>query len=307
MRVSALGLFHPRIREWFGARFEAPTDIQTRAWPRITAGDHLLATAPTGSGKTLAAFLWALNQLATGAWPRGGMRVLYVSPLKALNNDVRKNLLQPLAELRERFPGELPEINVQVRSGDTPQAERRRMLRHPPEILVTTPESLNLLLSSHGGRRILTGVKTVILDEIHAVAGNKRGTYLMTAVERLAALAGEFQRLALSATVRPLETVAQFVGGEGREVAVVESADEKRLEISVCGVARGDDPSVWPSLVARFREIIDRNRSTLIFVNSRAAAEKLVRWLNEDALEPFAYAHHGSLSRELRTLVERKL
>jgi ATP-dependent Lhr-like helicase len=305
--VSALDLFHPRIREWFNARFEAPTDIQNRAWPRTARGEHLLATAPTGSGKTLTAFLWALNQLATGAWEGGGTRVLYVSPLKALNNDVRRNLLQPLAELRERFGDELPAIAVQVRSGDTPQAERRRMLRHPPEILVTTPESLNLLLSSHGGRRILTGVKTVILDEIHAVAGNKRGTYLMTAVERLAALAGEFQRLALSATVRPLETVARFVGGGGREVAVVESADEKRLEVSVCGVTRGDDPSVWPSLVARFREIIEANRSTLLFVNSRAAAEKLVRWLNEGATEPLAYAHHGSLSRELRTLVERKL
>ncbi|MHC5050264.1 MAG: DEAD/DEAH box helicase [Planctomycetota bacterium] len=305
--MSALDLFQPRIREWFAGRFEAPTDIQTRAWPRISAGDHVLATAPTGSGKTLAAFLWALDQLLTGAWGRGATRVLYVSPLKALNNDVRRNLLQPLAELRERFGGQLAEINVQVRSGDTPQAERRRMLRHPPEILVTTPESLNLLLSSHGGRRILTGVRTVILDEIHAVAGNKRGTYLMTAVERLAALAGEFQRLALSATVRPLDTVAQFVGGTGRKVAIVESAAEKRLEVSVCGVARDDDPSIWPALVKRFREIIDRNRSTLLFVNSRAAAEKLVRWLNEGEATPLAYAHHGSLSRELRTLVEHKL
>ena len=205
--MDALALFSQRVvRDWFARKFEAPTDIQSQAWPVIARGEHVLLTAPTGSGKTLTAFLWAIDRLASGAWEPGGVRVVYVSPLKALNNDIRRNLLGPLDEMGLA-------IRVKTRSGDTAQHERRAMLRHPPEILVTTPESLNLLLNAHGGRAILGGVETVILDEIHAVAGNKRGAYLMSAVERLVDLSGEFQRLSLSATVRPLDAVAKLVGG----------------------------------------------------------------------------------------------
>ena len=173
----------------------------------IAGGGNVLAVAPTGSGKTLCAFLWSLQQLLTGAWETGATRVLYVSPLKALNNDIRRNLLGPLEDLRRLFESEqaaVPEIRVLTRSGDTPERERRQMVRRPPEILITTPESLNLILSAPRAREVLTGIRTVILDEIHAVAPSKRGTHLMTAVERVVLLSGEFQRIALSATVTPV-------------------------------------------------------------------------------------------------------
>ena len=189
---AALAPFHPLVREWFTERFDSPTDVQRRAWPEIAAGRHVLVTAPTGTGKTLTAFLWALDRLLSGAIPGGAVRVLYVSPLKALNTDVRRNLDEPLAELVERFraAGEpVPSVRALTRSGDTPQSERQKMLRRPPEILITTPESLNILLTSAGGRALLGGLTTVILDEIHAVAGSKRGTHLLTAVERLVPLA----------------------------------------------------------------------------------------------------------------------
>ena len=204
----ALACFHPLIRRWFAERYGAPTDIQAASWPPISRGEHVLVTAPTGSGKTLTGFLWALNQLVTGAIMPGAARVLYVSPLKALNNDIQRNLLTPLAELKAVFEnaGEaFTNIRVLTRSGDTPQEERRRMQRHPPEILITTPESLNLLLSSKGGRGLLTSVETLILDEIHDVFSSHRGVHLITAVDRLVRLSGEFQRIAISATVNPLD------------------------------------------------------------------------------------------------------
>ena len=213
---SVLTQFHPLVARWFEERVGQPTDVQQQAWPKIAAREHLLITAPTGTGKTLAAFLWALNQLIIGQWPTGHTNVLYVSPLRALNYDIQRNLLGPLSELRQIFKEaeeDFPDIRVLTRSGDTPQSDRRQMLRHPPEILITTPESLNLLLSSKGGRSILTNISIVILDEIHAVYGTKRGVYLMTAVDRLVRLSGEFQRVALSATIQPLEKVAEFVGG----------------------------------------------------------------------------------------------
>ncbi len=317
--------FHPLVAAWFARHVSRPTDIQTLAWPRIAAGEHVLAVAPTGSGKTLAAFLGALNALATGVWPAGRTTVVYVSPLKALGTDVRANLAGPLAGLRQAFAeaGEpFPAIRAAIRSGDTPPEARRRMARHPPELLITTPESLNLLLSSQGGRSMLGGVRLVILDEIHAVAGTKRGVFLLSAVERLSLLAGEFQRVALSATVSPLATVAAMVGGfvrsgdpadpafTPRPVAVVRSPAEKRLDISVRFLARPeDDPraSYLTCLAGDIRRRIAANRTTLVFVNSRKLCEKLTRCVNGDAGESLAHAHHGSLSRELRAAVESRL
>jgi len=318
--------FHPCTASWFTASFGAPTAIQRQAWPRIAAGEHVLAVAPTGSGKTLTAFLSALDSLATGKWPTGRVSVVYVSPLKALGADVRANLAVPLAGLRQAFAaaGEVfPPLRAEIRTGDTSSEARRRMLRQPPELLITTPESLNLLLSSQGGRSILGDVRLVILDEIHAVAGTKRGVFLLSAVERLACLAGEFQRVALSATVAPLETVAAMVGGfsltgdptdpvfSPRPVAVVQSPTEKRSELCVRyaphpeGNAPGE--SFLTQLAAAIRRRILANRSTLIFVNSRKLCEKLARCINDDQPEVLAYAHHGSLSRELRQAVEARL
>src|SRR4030042_2393184 len=198
---NVLTQFHPLVARWFEERVGQPTDVQQQAWSKIAAREHLLITAPTGAGKTLAAFLLALNQLIIEQWPIGHTHVLYVSPLRALNYDIQRNLLSPLSELRQIFKEaeeDFPDIRVLTRSGDTPQSDRRQMLRHPPEILITTPESLNLLLSSKGGRSILTTISTVILDEIHAVYGTKRGVYLMAAVDRLLGPPGEVHTGGLS-------------------------------------------------------------------------------------------------------------
>ncbi|MGD9369094.1 MAG: DEAD/DEAH box helicase, partial [Desulfobacteraceae bacterium] len=321
-----LGRFHPVIAQWFHDRYKQPTDIQSEAWGHIQAQRHVLVTAPTGSGKTLTAFLWAINALATAKLRPGQTRVLYISPLKALNNDIRRNLLQPLEELKTCFHRaalQMPEIRVLTRSGDTPFAERRQMLRRPPEILITTPESLNLLLASPQARTMLCTVRTLILDEIHAVFDNKRGTYLMTAVERLVLLAGEFQRIALSATVRPLEGVAGFVGGYRRlgapaapeyvkrPVVIASSRTAKQYDVRVRfplrAAAQPDSESQWDALVEAFKAKIGRNRSTLVFVNNRRLCEKMVLKINRNASEPLAYAHHGSLAREIRQSVESHL
>ena len=323
---SVFTQFHPWVAKWFEERVGQPTDVQEQAWPKIASGDHLLITAPTGSGKTLAAFLWALNQLITGRWPAGATSVLYISPLRALNYDIQRNLLGPLEELRQVFEirGEkFPDVHVLTRSGDTPPYDRRQMLRHPPEILITTPESLNLLLSSRGGRSILNSIWTVILDEIHSVYGTKRGVYLMTAVDRLVRLSGEFQRIALSATLQPPERVAEFVAGSmmvgesgnlryaPRPVSIVRSETKKMYNLRVCFSPEASDQeergSLWGPLVLELSKIIHKNRSTLIFVNSRRLCEMLTLMINQGAEEPVAYAHHGSLSLEIRSEVERKL
>ena len=333
---SGLEVFHPLIREWFTSTLGAPTEVQAEAWPLIAAGRHVLVSAPTGTGKTLTAFLWSLHQLLTGAWPGGRVRVLYVSPLRALNNDIRRNLLSPLADLEQAFDaaGEPHEpVRVMTRSGDTPGAERQRMVRRPPEILITTPESLNILLTSGGGRSMLDGIRSVVFDEIHAVAGSKRGTHWVTAVDRLVPLSGEFQRLALSATARPLPTIARFVGGwelqpldergaeveyRERPVAIVTASRAKAYDfaIDVAGphlsgagdpLANEPEQSSWESLAAALLARIERNRSTLVFANSRRATERMTRLLNDAAGHNLVYSHHGSLSRELRNVVEQRL
>ena len=318
--MAVLDQFHPQIRRWFVATFRRPTDIQRRSWPRIAAGKHLLITAPTGSGKTLTAFLMAIDAFATGKWQPGSTRALYVSPLKALNNDIRANLTAPIAAIRSRFAeagAAFPELRVRVRSGDTEPGERQRMLRRPPELLITTPESLGLLLTTVRGRQALSTVETVIVDEVHSLVENRRGAALMIGLERLVEVAGEFQRVALSATVRPLQTVADYVGGiaadgKRRGVEVVQSNSVKRIDFQVrfpeaARAAADNGEKIWQPLAESFRERIDGNRSTLFFANSRRMAEKIVARLNGDETTPVAYAHHGSLAREIRTEVERRL
>src|SRR5208283_846318 len=322
---GALSLFHPLIRSWFLESVGTPTEVQERAWPEIARGAHVLVSAPTGTGKTFTAFLWGINQLATGVLSPGKVRILYVSPLKALNNDIQRNLLSPLQELTsvfQRAGQSLPPIRVLTRSGDTSSTERQRMLRHPPEILITTPESLNLILSSPNARLMLDGVAVVVLDEIHAVAATKRGTHLVTAVDRLVRLAGEFQRIALSATVKPLSLVADLVGGfelahppggeavyHKRRVQVIHSPMAKDYDIRIeypavaPTSAPGEEP-LFDALARECRKIIAENRSTLFFVNSRRHAEKLARFINEGQPQTLAWSHHGSLSRELRLVVE---
>ena len=325
--TDPLRLFDPVIARWFKQTVGEPTEVQRLAWPVIAAGDHALVTAPTGSGKTLAAFLWALDRLLSRDWEGGGIRVLYVSPLRALGNDVRRNLLSPLADLQRLFaeadaPG--PLVRVMSRTGDTSQAERRQIQKSPPEILITTPETLNIMVTSAGGQRLLGGLRTVILDEIHAVFGSKRGVLLMSAVERLVPLSGELQRIALSATVHPREMVARWVGGHviepsssgsllrPRPVTTVAAATPKTYDIGVSipladpGASRDPD-SLWAELTRRLKRTVRGNRSTLIFGNSKRVVEKVARFLNEDEPSQVAYSHHGALSREIRAVVEERL
>src|SRR5690348_4291032 len=247
--MEPLELFRPETRAWFERNFAAPTPAQEKGWPAIAEGGHVLVQAPTGSGKTLAAFLSAIDRLT--ASPGGGLRVLYVSPLKALNYDVERNLRGPLAGLQST-------LKVAVRTGDTPQKERAAMLRDAPDILITTPESLFLLLTSRA-RELLRTVDTVIVDEVHAVAGTKRGAHLALSLERLERLTGGFQRVALSATQRPLEEIGRFVSG-GRPIELVDAGVAKELDLEVVvpvedmrepGATRDegfDAQSIWPSI-----------------------------------------------------------
>jgi ATP-dependent helicase Lhr and Lhr-like helicase len=304
--VEALAVFSPQVRAWFEQTFDRPTPAQERGWPAIASGAHTLIQAPTGSGKTLAAFLWALDRAEPGA----GTQVLYVSPLKALNYDVERNLRGPLAGIGGGA-GHAPPLSVAVRTGDTPLKERAAMLRDAPDILITTPESLFLMLTSRA-REILKNVRTVIVDEVHAVAGSKRGAHLALSLERLERLAGEpIQRIGLSATQRPLEEIGRFVSG-GRPIELVDAGRSKELDVRVVIPLEDmrepeEGGSIWPSIYPELLRLVQEHRSTIVFVNNRRLAERLALRLNEGAEREIARAHHGSLVREQRVEVEELL
>ena len=348
--TRVLERFSAATRAWFQDTFAAPTAAQEQGWAAIAQSEHTLIQAPTGSGKTLAAFLWCLDQLATQpapADPTQRCRVLYVSPLKALAHDVERNLKAPLVGIglaAQRLNLPPPKIDVAIRTGDTPAAERRDINRTPPDILITTPESLYLLLTSRA-EEILRSVRWVIVDEIHSVAGTKRGAHLALSLERLEHVAnGPVQRIGLSATQRPLEDIGHFLGGADRPVTLVDVGKRKSLDLQVVvpledmdkpEQAAAEEPprggsvlgaevraearnSVWPSIYPRLLELIKNQRSTLIFVNSRRLAERLAQRLNElaeaesdpeaePAGAPLVRAHHGSISREQRLVVEEML
>ncbi|MGQ0614298.1 MAG: DEAD/DEAH box helicase [Planctomycetaceae bacterium] len=305
----SLDLFCPAVRRWFAGRFGEPTPAQRQGWPRIREGGNVLIAAPTGTGKTLAAFLWALDCLLR-APPPPSTTILYLSPLKALANDVEKNLLGPLEEMHALDPA-LPELSVMVRSGDTPARERARMTRTPPHILVTTPESFYILLTSDGGRRMLRGVKTVIVDEIHALARDKRGSHLSLSLERLEALSGPFQRIGLSATQRPLEAMGSFLSGAGRATAIVDAGHLRALDLAVevppSPLRQVCSHEQWEEIYVRLGALIEEHTSTLLFVNTRRMAERLAARLQERLPAGLVACHHGSLSKERRLEAERHL
>ncbi|HET9642579.1 MAG TPA: DEAD/DEAH box helicase, partial [Burkholderiaceae bacterium] len=315
--------FHPAVATWLQQRFGEPTDVQARAWRVTSRHRHALIAAPTGSGKTLAAFLSAINDLVVQGLSEGladEVSVLYVSPLKALSNDIRKNLQEPLAGIRDALRAlGLPDVQIRdaVRTGDTPAAERERMRRQPPHILVTTPESLYILLTSNAGRSMLSSVRSVIVDELHAVAGSKRGAHLMLSLERLEALTAKPPvRIGLSATVKPLDEMARFLIGarsiqSNPAVEVVDTGHVRKrdlaLELPRAPLAAVMANEVWEEVYDRLAELIAQHRTTLIFVNQRRLAERAARHLAERLGEEHVTAHHGSLAREHRLQAEQRL
>ena len=314
----SLAWAHPLVAEWFVARFGSPTEPQEQGWPEILAGRTTLISAPTGSGKTLAAFLICIDRLVRKALDStlvNRTEVLYVSPLKALGNDIQKNLEGPLSEILALAAERgmlMPEIRTAVRTGDTLAKERRDMLKRPPHILVTTPESLYILLTADKSRAILRDVRTVIVDEIHAVADDKRGAHLSLSLERLDLLAGEPTRIGLSATQKPIELVAHFLTGAGRPApAVVNIGHRRKLDLAVEVPASELGPvasnEMWGEIYDRIAELVQQHRSTLVFVNTRRLAERVALHLSERVGEDLVATHHGSLARKLRLAAERKL
>jgi ATP-dependent Lhr-like helicase len=318
--------FHPLVAGWFAERFAAPTPPQTEGWREIASGRDVLIAAPTGSGKTLAAFLWSLNCLVERALDGGladSTQVLYVSPLKALGNDVEKNLQEPLSGIRAYAlrggaggpPQILPEIRVAVRSGDTPMADRNRMLRQPPHILITTPESLYILLTAEGSRKFLASTETVIVDEIHAVAGDKRGAHLALSLERLDHLVGRrVQRIGLSATQKPIEEIAQLLVGcplAPQPPSIVDTGHRREMELAIEVPDQELGPiathELWDEVYERIVRQVEAHRTTLVFVNTRRQVERVAYALGERLGSDRVAAHHGSLSRETRLQAEQRL
>ncbi len=321
MSAMTLSRFHPLIAEWFLTQVGQPTDVQQQAWPAIQSGADALIAAPTGSGKTLAAFLSCIDSLFKQARAReldDHTQVLYVSPLKALSNDIQKNLQKPLAEIGQMALQAgllMPELRVLVRTGDTPMADRQQMLKRPPHILVTTPESLFILLTAEKSRRMLQTVRTVIVDEIHALAPNKRGAHVALSLERLEALTLlKPQRIGLSATQRPIELVAEFLVGARPCPTIIDVGHRRELDLAVevpkdelSAVATN---AIWSDVYDRVAELVRQHRSTLVFVNTRRLAERVSHYLEErlqDLGPDVVAAHHGSLSRQIRLSAEERL
>ncbi len=312
----SLSRFLPTVRAWFAEHLGEPTAAQARAWAAIGRGENVLVAAPTGSGKTLAAFLPSVNGLlARGDTLSDETRVLYVSPLRSLSNDIAKNLNQPLGAWRALDPT-LPEVRVLVRSGDTPAAERTAMRKRPPHVFVTTPESLSILLTSFGGRDILRSVRTVIVDEVHAVLGSKRGSHLALALERLEALTtahtGEpLQRIGLSATQKPIEDVARFLVGEGRKCTTIDEGHLRRLDLAIelpsSALETVCSHEVADEMHARIVELIAEHRSTLVFATTRKGAERMAAGLAKRMGAEHVACHHSSLSKERRLDAEQRL
>ena len=320
-----LSQFHPAVARWFETRFEEPTAPQARGWPAIRSGQNTLIAAPTGSGKTLAAFLCCIDDLLRQGL-EGGLtgqtQVLYISPLKALSNDVQKNLAEPLDGIRQvmqEMGQDCPEIRVLVRTGDTPASQRQSMARKPPHILVTTPESLYILLTSNSGRAMLRSVKTVIVDEIHAVARDKRGSHLSLSLERLDALTGtQATRIGLSATQRPIEELARLLVGAGGldasgtpRCTIVDEGHQRTMDLALelpgTPLAAVCSNETWVEIYDRLTQLIEGERTTLVFVNTRLLAERLTFHLSQRLGDGNVTSHHGSLSREQRLLAEERL
>ncbi|HUQ73543.1 MAG TPA: DEAD/DEAH box helicase, partial [Burkholderiales bacterium] len=292
--------FHPVLREWWDRRFAEPTDAQLEGWKAIRRGDDTLIAAPTGSGKTLAAFLTSLDQLLREGVEQGGLpdevRVIYVSPLKALSADIHKNLAEPRREIHALAPQ--TKITAAVRSGDTPQNERASMLRTPPHILVTTPESLYLLLTAERSRAMLKTARVVIVDEIHAVLQSRRGAHLALSLERLDHVCGrQLQRIGLSATQKPIEEVAKFLS-PSRPVAIVDRGHKRKMDLAVevpsSPLEAVMSHEVWAEIYQRLVQLIEGHRTTLITVNTRRLAERMAHQLSERLGAEFVAAHHGS-------------
>ncbi|MGE0403481.1 MAG: DEAD/DEAH box helicase, partial [Kofleriaceae bacterium] len=324
MVADALDAFHPLVAGWFRERFGAPTAPQRDGWPRIGAGHDVLIAAPTGSGKTLAAFLACMDALVRRGLDEGGLDahtdILYISPLKALSNDVQRNLDAPLAELREYAKQrgvELPDIRVAVRTGDTPPGERAKMAKRPPHILVTTPESLYILLTTVSGRAALSQLRTVIVDEIHAIAGDKRGAHLAISLERLDRLVRQATgrtpvRVGLSATQKPIERIGRLLVGARRPLPhIVDSGHRREIDLAIeitddeLGAVASHEQ--FGRVYDRIAELVQQHRSTIVFVNTRSLVERVAAALEQRLGEEHVVAHHGSMSRTLRLAAEQKL